>query len=54
MLAGEVFLLKRMEDFPLLTFWPDQLQYLLRQKVIIVALVEVAFAKIIKSSATNK
>jgi len=43
-----------MEDFPKLICWPDQLQYLLRQEEIVVASVEVAFAKLIKSSANNK
>jgi hypothetical protein len=53
-LAGGVFLLKRIEDFPELIFCPDQLQYFWRQPERARASVEVAFAKIIKSSAKSR
>jgi hypothetical protein len=53
-LADDVFLLKRIDDFPELTFCPDQLQYLWRQVEMVAASEEVALPKIIKSSAKSR
>jgi hypothetical protein len=49
-----VFLLKRSEDFPMFTFCPDQEQNKSRPDLMEVAFVEVALAKIIKSSAKRR
>jgi hypothetical protein len=53
-LADDVFLLKRIDDFPELTFCPDQLQYLWRQVEMEFASEEVALPKMIKSSAKSR
>jgi hypothetical protein len=53
-MEGFVFLLKQMEDLEALIDFPNHLQYLSRQDLMLAALMIVAFPKMSRSSAKRR